>query len=213
MPTPGIFQAAVNSLGTNMGLTGMTPDDAWPLLKARLLNLIEGEDIRTLIEDFNILVSAHVRRCIQKRSPVALVEDLELDVRRITLIVFRDSVILPRAETLMAMFSRLSLDSINAATTSPDPVSARTRGHSNSVDRPGTGGSPSPHFSSFNSQSSTLLDAASSSSGSALSNAGRSRAISNTSAGSFVAFSSEQAIFQISLPGLVLKELATGDNR
>ncbi|KAK5011049.1 hypothetical protein LTR28_006091 [Elasticomyces elasticus] len=279
LPTPSISQAAVNSLGTNMGLTGMTPDDAWPLLKARLLNIFEGEDIRTPIEDFNMLVSVHVRRCIQKRSPVVLVEDLrellqtgfsslgqtlrnnpderlipklveiwlnvssvilpfmqavflpldlefkghgsimtkreaaefwvapeasgaerpssaggtlklptlgeELDVRRITLIAFRDSVILPRAESLMAIFSRLSLESINAATTSPDPASARTRGHSNSVDRPGTGGSLSPHFSSFNSQSSTLLDAASSSSGGALSNAGRSRATSNTSAGSF----------------------------
>ena len=89
----------------------------------------------------------------------------------------------------MAIFSRLSLESINA-TASPE-LTAAGRQHARSdpattgAERPGTAGSLSPHMSSFNSQGSTLLDAASSSSGGAMSLASRSRATSNTSAGSF----------------------------
>lgn len=287
---PTISAVAFNNIGTNMGLNGMTPDDAWPLLKARLLNIFEGQDLRTPIEDFNLLVSVHIRRCIQKRAPVVIVEDLrellytgfaslaqtlrgvpddrlvpklvemwltvfgsilpfiqavflpldlefkgrgtimtaressefwgasisenkvderpsssggivklpslgeELDVRRMTLITYRDVVILPRHESLMAIFSRLSLDSINGlpplTESIPQSFGTRSRGASNptagGVERPGTGGSLSPRLSSFNSQTSTLLDAASSSSGGGVSQThSRSRATSNTSAGSF----------------------------
>ncbi|KAF1345457.1 HbrB-like-domain-containing protein [Delphinella strobiligena] len=289
---PTISALAFSNLGATMGLTGITPDDAWPLLKARLLNIFEGEDLRTPIEDFNLLASVYVRRCIQKRAPIVLIEDLrellvtgfsslaqtlrgvpderlvlklvelwiavfgtilpfiqavflpldlefrgqgsimsqreaaefwgafmpedsskaderpsssggtvrlpslgeELDVRRITLIVFRDVVVLPKHESLMAIFSRLSLDSIK---TEPSPAMAstadfgpRSRGLSNpaisGAERPGTGGSLSPRLSSFNSQTSTLLDAASNSSGGFQGQThSRSRATSNTSAGSF----------------------------
>lgn len=286
--TPLASAQAFSSIGVQMGLPGLGPDDAWPLLKARLLNLFSGEDLRTPIEDFNMLVNVHIRRCIQRRSPVVLIEDLrellqtgfkslsqtlrgvpedrlvtklvdmwssvygtimpflqavflpldlefkgrgvimtvreaqdfwgampeslksderpssaggtarlptlgeELDVRRITLIVFRDTVILPRHESLTAIFSRLSINSINAAT-SPDPgADGNGRRHARSdpattgAERPGTAGSLSPNLSSFNSQGSTLMDAASSSSGGGgFSLAGRSRATSNTSAGSF----------------------------
>ncbi|KAK3670353.1 hypothetical protein LTR78_009807 [Recurvomyces mirabilis] len=295
-PTAGVFSflsdtnpssslQAFSNIGTQMGLPGIGPDDAWPLLKARLLNLFSGEELRTPVEDFNMLVNVHIRRCIQRKSPVVLVEDVrellqtgftslsqtlrgvpddrlvlklvemwigvqgsilpflqavflpldlefkgrgvimsvreahefwgampeslksderpsssggmirlpslgeELEIRRITLITFRDTVILPRHESLMATFSRLSLDSINAAA-SPE-VSSEGRNHARSdpattgAERPDTAGSLSPHMSSFNSQGSTLLDAASSSSGGAMSLASRSRATSNTSAGSF----------------------------
>lgn len=278
-----ITQQTFSNIGAQMGLPGIGPDDAWPLLKARLLNLFSGEDLRTPIEDFNALVSVHIRRCIQRKSAIVLVEDIrdllqtgftslgqtlrgvpddrlvtklvemwigvygsilpfleavflpldlefkgrgvimsmreaqefwgampeslksderpssaggsvrlptigeELDVRRLTLILFRDTVIFPRHESLMAIFSRLSLRSINP----PTPDISKGREHARSdpattgAERPGTAGSLSPHFSSFNSQGSTLLDAASSSSGGAMSLAGRSRATSNTSAGSF----------------------------
>lgn len=277
---------SLGNIGAQMGVPGLTQDDAWPLLKARLLNLFSGEDLRTPIEDFNALASAHIRRCIQRKSPIMLVEDVrellqtgfaslaqtlrgvpddrlvpklvetwigvygrtlpflqavflpldlefkgrgvimtareaqdfwgamqpplkpderpssaggtkrlqslgeELDIRRLTLMCFRDTVLLPRHEGLMTIFSRLSLESINAAS-SPDPSRAEARKHARSdpattgAERPGTAGSLSPHMSSFNSQSSTLLEAASSSSGGALSLASRSRATSNTSAGSF----------------------------
>ncbi|KAF2209344.1 hypothetical protein CERZMDRAFT_47333 [Cercospora zeae-maydis SCOH1-5] len=279
---PPVTAQAFSHIGAQMGLPGIGPDDAWPLLKARLLNIFSGENLRTPIEDFNALVSVHVRRCIQRRSPIVLVEDVrellqtgfislaqtlrgvpddrlvtnlvemwigvygailpflqavflplelefkgrgslmsareaqefwgaipeslksddrptsaggttslheELEVRRITLIAFRDEVILPRHESLLNMFSRLSLDNINARV-SPEPVSkgrdhARSDPAAPSAERPGTAGSLSPRLSSFNSQASTLLDAASTSSGGAMSLAGRSRATSNTSAGSF----------------------------
>nr|POE46945.1 target of rapamycin complex 2 subunit bit61 [Quercus suber] len=278
-----ITQQSFSNIGAQMGLPGIGPDDAWPLLKARLLNLFSGEDLRTPIEDFNALVTVHMRRCIQRKSAIVLVEDVrdllqtgftslrqtlrgvpddrlmtklveiwigvygsilpfleavflpldlefkgrgvimsvreaqefwgampeslksderpssaggtvrlptlgeELDVRRLTLISFRDIVILPRHESLMAVFSRLSLGSLNAATPDVDKSRehARTDPAATGMDRPGTAGSLDPHFSSFNSQGSTLLDAASSSSGGVLSLASRSRATSNTSAGSF----------------------------
>ncbi|KAK4507501.1 hypothetical protein PRZ48_001236 [Zasmidium cellare] len=276
---------AFSNIGAQMGLPGIGPDDAWPLLKARLLNLFSGENLRTPIEDFNALVSVHVRRCIQRRSPIVLVEDVrellqtgfsslaqtlrgvpderlvtnlvemwigvygailpflqavflplelefkgrgtvmtqreaqefwgaipeslkfderpgsaggsqrlpnladELEVRRITLIAFRDTVIIPKHESLMNIFSRLSLESLNAGV-SPDTTTkgrehARSDPATTGAERPGTAGSLSPRLSSFNSQGSTLLDAASTSSGGAMSLASRSRATSNTSAGSF----------------------------
>ncbi len=39
------------------GLNNMTPDDAWPFLRARLLVIFEGEDLRLPVEDFNRLVT------------------------------------------------------------------------------------------------------------------------------------------------------------
>jgi hypothetical protein len=270
-----ISSSGIANIGAAFGVPGISPDDAWPLLKARLLHIFEGEDPRPPIEDFNSLVSVHLKRCIQRRAPTVVIEDLnellqtgflsldqtlraipderlvphlvsmwmlvfstilpfmqavflpldlefkgrgpvmsareaadfwgaalpsdsevadpnanknipilgeELDVRRITLLKFRDTVILPRIDALMAIFSRLSLDSISAGIPpdplpEPPPIGGGTR--------PGTASSTdvtlSPFIAnSFNSQSSTHLDSAS-----PFSAAGRSRATSNTSAGSF----------------------------
>ncbi|QDS73963.1 hypothetical protein FKW77_008270 [Venturia effusa] len=266
----GISQSGLGSIGATFGVPGMGPDDAWPLLKAKLLHIFEGEDPRPPIEDFNSLVSVHLKRCIQRRAPTIILEDLnellqtgflsldqtlrtipderlvpylvsmwmlvlstilpfmqavflpldlefkgrgvmtareaadfwgaalpsdsevsdpnanknipilgeELDVRRITLLKFRDTVMLPRIDALMAIFSRLSLDSISAGI-SQDPLEPP------SSLRPGTASSTDAALSpfvanSFNSQSSTHLDSAS-----PFSASGRSRATSNTSAGSF----------------------------
>jgi hypothetical protein len=272
---PAVSAQTLGNVGASMGLPGIGPDDAWPLLKARLLNLFSGESLLRPVEELNVLVSVHIRRCIQRKTPTIVIEDLrellqtgfsslaqtlrgapddklitklvemwigvysailpflqavflpldlefkgrgaymssreaeefwgampegwksddrptsaggtmkmptlgeELDVRRITLITFRDTVILPKHEPLMAIFSRLSLDNIGAAAPSPDPgrEHARSDPAAPGAERPGTAGSLSPHMSSFNSQGSTLLDAAST--------AGRSRATSSTSAGSF----------------------------
>lgn len=279
---------AFSNIGASMGLAGIGLDDAWPLLKSKVLNVFSGEEVRTPIEELNVLVSVHIRRCIQRRSPMLLLEDVrdlfqtgfsslaqtlrgvpddrlvtklvemwtnvygaispflqavflpldlefrgsgtimssreaqefwgampesqksddrptssggtvnfaalgeELEIRRMTLISFRDVVLLPKQEALIAIFSRLSLDSINAST-SPQPGNsgsgrehARSDPASTGAERPSTAGSLSPHLSSFNSQGSTLMDAASpSSGGGATSLASRSRATSNTSAGSF----------------------------
>jgi hypothetical protein len=230
------------------GLSNMTPEEAWDFLKAKLLIIFEGEEIRMPVEQLNLLVTAHIQRCVQRRAPMIITEDLrdllqtgfssldqvlrgvpddrlviklvdmwnevfgqilpyiqavflpldqefkghgtimtsqeaadfwgyapdpmaaldnELDVRRTVLVSFRDNVILPRYETLKAIFSRLSLESIHvgfSVLTSPPPLGSP---------RPGTAESLDPGFASFNSQGSTLLDDAS---------AARSRATSNTSA-------------------------------
>jgi hypothetical protein len=42
---------------SRFGLANMGPDDAWPFLKAKLLIIFEGEDLRLPVEDFNRLVS------------------------------------------------------------------------------------------------------------------------------------------------------------
>ncbi|KAK2927552.1 TORC2 component Bit61/PRR5 [Fusarium oxysporum f. sp. vasinfectum] len=178
----------------------MSLDDAWPYLKAKLLAIFEGEDLRLPVEDFNRVVQMHIQWCMHRRSPNTMLEDLRellhtgflsldrtlrqtpedrfiptlvelwmftftsilpymqavflpldmevsgcgtlmtgeqardfwggaiasastserparvapapavLDVRRLVLIAYRDTVILPRYETLKTIFSRLSLE-------------------------------------------------------------------------------------------------------
>ncbi|SLM34648.1 HbrB-like [Lasallia pustulata] len=232
------------------GLSNLTPEDAWDFLKAKLLIIFEGEELRMPVEDLNRLVSVHLQSCIQKQAPTIITEDLrdllhtgfssqshalrnipddrlvlhlvemwhivfgtvlpymqavflpldlefkghgtlmssrqaaefwgvipdaaddafgnELDVRRIVLVAYRDTIILPRHASLKSTFSRLSLESINGGvelvSSSPDSVTGA---------RPGTAASLDPRFASFNSQGSTLL---------ADSEPARSRATSNTSA-------------------------------
>lgn len=60
-----IFGSSHNTLGGDalsqpglqgFGLVGMTPDDAWDFLKAKLFIIFEGEDLRLPVEDFNRLV-------------------------------------------------------------------------------------------------------------------------------------------------------------
>lgn len=58
------------------GLNNMGPDDAWPFLKAKLLIIFEGEDLRLPVEDFNRLVATHLQRCVAKRRPDTIIEDL-----------------------------------------------------------------------------------------------------------------------------------------
>jgi len=273
--------AEVANLGATFGVPGITPDDAWPLLKARLLHIFEGEDPRPPIEAFNALVSVHLRRCIQRRAPTVVIEDVselmqtgfgslsqtlnsvaderlvphlvamwslvfqtvlpflqavflpldlefkgrgpvmsardaadfwgaalpddletnaiiptmgeDLDVRRMVLLAFRDSIFLPRFDALMAIFSRLSLESIDASLPSPrheeHPLQPPPPLSDN---RPGTASSNDIALSSLTSQgsfpssTSTHIDSSAGASPfSLLGSAGRSRATSNTSAGSW----------------------------
>ncbi|KAJ6274537.1 hypothetical protein PSV08DRAFT_407180 [Bipolaris maydis] len=263
LSTPGqalSHTSEMSHLGSAFGIHGLSPDDAWPLLKARVLLIFEGEDPRPPVEDFNALVTVHIKRCIHKRSPIILIEDLnellqtgfgsldqtlrhvpddrliphlvemwlvavflpldmefrgsgimtsaqaaefwgvmlpdemntkspnhknipilgELEVRRMTLLMFRDIVILPRYEALMAIFSRLSLENLNAGLESPSPIPHDTR--------PGTAGSANDvQLSSLNSTSQSsggYLESTTSITSSTFAST-RSRATSNTSAGSF----------------------------
>lgn len=279
VPHPSDY-SSLAVLGATFGLPGMGPDDAWPLLKARLLYIFEGEDPRPPIEDFNALVGVHIRRCMQRQAPHVLIEDLrellhtgfasldqtlrhvpderlvpqlvemwsvvfntilpfmqavflpldlefkgrgslmsareavefwgaampadptspvadrernrniptlgeELDVRRITLLTFRDTVILPRHDVLTAIFSRLSLESISAGVLADPPLPLPPPPPLVDPARPGSARSAEAAPGSFNSQSSTLLDSASMGAASSGSLGARSRATSNTSAGSF----------------------------
>lgn len=258
------------------GLSNLGPDDAWPYLKAKLLIIFEGEELRVPVEDLNRLVtyvlsrfnvtltdisSMNLQRCIQKRAPNQVVEDLRdllatgfgsldytlrrtpderliprlvemwlftftsvlpymqavflpldlefsghgplmtpeqardlwgalpspspnqpasqaLEVRRIVLTAYRDAVILPRFDTLKALFSRLSLESISLSIPSTDNLS--TSPDSFSARRPSTAISLDPSPASYGSQATTLLGGGSSGDGSG----NRSRAISNVSYGS-----------------------------
>ena len=229
------------------GITNMSAEDAWDFLKAKLLIIFEGEQLRQPVEDLNRLVSINIQRCILKRTPTIITEDLrdlaqtgflsldqtlrgvpdsrlvphlasmwlfvygkvlpymqavflpldlefkghgafmspqeaaefwganpdsiddvfgnEFDVRRIVLISYRDNVILPRHDSLRAIFSRLSLDNAGVSLVNESPEGANGR--------PGTAGSLDPKFSSYNSQGSTVFGDSS---------GNRSRATSNLSA-------------------------------
>lgn len=263
--TPVAVDPALREILSTFGLNNMTPDDAWDFLKAKLLVIFEGEDVRVAVEDLNKLVSIYIQRCVQRQQPTTITEDLddlfqtgflslnhtiravpddrlvphlvslwmkvfqtvlpfmqavffpldqefkgrgsvlttraaaadfwgalpaselthlttsppsgtdgllvagdELEVRRMLLISFRDTVILPRYDALKAIFSRLSLESINANLSSVSSLD----NSANMNERLSTAQSLDPNLSSFNSQSSTLLGSSS---------AGRSRATSNTS--------------------------------
>ncbi|KAK1458912.1 hypothetical protein CMEL01_01911 [Colletotrichum melonis] len=252
------------------GLNSMALDDAWPYLKAKMLVIFEGEDLRQPVEDFNRLVTLHIQYCIQRMSPNIILEDLRellstgfasldhtlrrtqedkvipalvemwlitytsilpymqavflpldlefsgcgvlmnpdqarqfwggvksqssdsgpyvspasavLDVRRIVLTAYRDIVILPRYDSLKAIFSRLSLEflpssfaSLALASPLPDPALSSSPADAISMMRPGTAMSLDPSVASYNSNATTLLGDGSAGGG------GRSRAISNVS--------------------------------
>ncbi|KAJ6122629.1 hypothetical protein N7512_005094 [Penicillium capsulatum] len=59
------------------GLNNMSPEDAWDFLKAKLLVIFDGEDVRIAIEDLNKLVLVHLQRCVQKRTPTSILADLQ----------------------------------------------------------------------------------------------------------------------------------------
>ncbi|KAI5305768.1 hypothetical protein KEM56_003376 [Ascosphaera pollenicola] len=61
---------------SGFGLNNMAPEDAWDYLKAKLLVLFEGEDIRIALEDLNRLVSIHLQCCMQRHSPGSIIDDL-----------------------------------------------------------------------------------------------------------------------------------------
>lgn len=265
------------------GPHNMSLDDAWPYLRAHLLVIFEGEDLRLPVEDFNRIVTMHIQYCIQRRSAHIIIDDLRdllstgfaaldhtlrktpedrlipalvelwiftftsilpymqavflpldlefsgsgsllspeqardfwggvvassglntqpsgphvephlspasavLDVRRLVLISYRDSLILPRYEKLKTIFSRLSLEHLpsslaSLALASPpllnDSVASLSTSPNTFSERPGTAMSLDPSVASYNSTSTTVFGNDS--------NPSRSRAISNVSFGSGV---------------------------
>ncbi|KAH8157074.1 hypothetical protein CIB48_g11177 [Xylaria polymorpha] len=83
-PGPGSLGSSVNNSSyfnepidpAKYGLNGMSLDDAWPYLKAKLLVIFEGEDLRLPVEDLNRVVGIHIQYCIQRRSAHIIIDDL-----------------------------------------------------------------------------------------------------------------------------------------
>ena len=71
-----IGETALRETLQGFGLNNMSPEDAWDFLKAKLLVIFDGEDVRIAIEDLNKLVLIHIQRCVQKRAPTAIIADL-----------------------------------------------------------------------------------------------------------------------------------------
>ncbi|KAK8093344.1 hypothetical protein PG997_000029 [Apiospora hydei] len=238
------------------GLNSMTLDDAWPYLKAKLLAIFEGEDLRLPIEDFNRVVTMHIQYAIQRRSANIIIEDVRellstgflsldfalrrtpedrlipalaelwvftftsilpymqarplmtadqarefwsavlpsinndapypppptqtLDIRRLVLLSYRDTLILPRYDKLKMIFSRF--DAILSTSLPRDIEFQPLQQQPPPVaQRPGTAMSLDPSVASYNSNSSTLLN---NNAYESSSNPSRSRAISNVSFGS-----------------------------
>ena len=75
--TGGSFgEAALRETLQGFGLSNMAPEDAWDFLQAKLLVIFDGEDVRIAIEDLNKLVSIHIQRCVQRRAPNTIMEDV-----------------------------------------------------------------------------------------------------------------------------------------
>ncbi|KAJ5081299.1 hypothetical protein NUU61_009563 [Penicillium alfredii] len=90
VPTPGatgpsslgnpggpLGEALLRETLQGFGLNNMSPEDAWDFLKAKLLVIFDGEDVRIAIEDLNKLVLVHLQRCVQKRDPTTVITDLQ----------------------------------------------------------------------------------------------------------------------------------------
>ncbi|KAL8776638.1 MAG: hypothetical protein Q9213_008193 [Squamulea squamosa] len=59
------------------GLNNMSADDAWDFLRAKLLIIFtEGGELRMPVEDLNKLVLVNIQRCVAKRTPNTIIEDL-----------------------------------------------------------------------------------------------------------------------------------------
>ncbi|KAL8741324.1 MAG: hypothetical protein Q9190_006056 [Brigantiaea leucoxantha] len=58
------------------GISNMSADDGWDFLKAKLLIVFEGEELRMPVEDLNKLVLVNIQRCIVNRIPTIIIEDL-----------------------------------------------------------------------------------------------------------------------------------------
>jgi hypothetical protein len=74
--TPHANDPALREILSGFGLHNMTVDDAWDFLKAKILVIFEGEDVRIAVEDLNRLVIIHVQKCVHRHAPSIIIEDL-----------------------------------------------------------------------------------------------------------------------------------------
>jgi len=53
-------------------------ENAWSTLCARVLPLFDGDLLRNTVEDLNRLVTLHIKRCVDRREPVLLLNDVRM---------------------------------------------------------------------------------------------------------------------------------------
>ncbi|KAI5856046.1 HbrB-like-domain-containing protein [Tricharina praecox] len=53
-------------------------ENAWSTLCARVLPLFDGDLLRNTVEDLNRLVALHIKRCVDRREPVLLINDVRM---------------------------------------------------------------------------------------------------------------------------------------
>lgn len=75
--TGPLGEAMLRETLQGFGLNNMSPEDAWEFLKAKLMVIFDGEDVRIAIEDLNKLVLIHLQRCVHKRAPTTIIMDLQ----------------------------------------------------------------------------------------------------------------------------------------
>ncbi|EPS27290.1 hypothetical protein PDE_02233 [Penicillium oxalicum 114-2] len=75
-PSGILGEAVIRETLQVFGLNNMSPEDAWDFLKAKLLVIFAGEDVRFAIEDLNKLVLIHLQLFVHKRAPAQIVTDL-----------------------------------------------------------------------------------------------------------------------------------------
>lgn len=81
VPFPSLSQQSTmydTSESARLGLNiPSSLDEAWPYLKSLLLVVFQGEDLRLPVEDINRIVQMHIQYRIHKRSPSAMLDDLQ----------------------------------------------------------------------------------------------------------------------------------------
>ncbi|KAL6717305.1 hypothetical protein ACLMJK_005220 [Lecanora helva] len=83
---PSLFSAPSSSHATEVptgsaalqgfGLKNMRFEDIWAYLKAKLLVIFEGEELRTPVEVLNRFVTEYIQGCIHQRTPTIITDDL-----------------------------------------------------------------------------------------------------------------------------------------
>jgi hypothetical protein len=120
--TGPLGEAMLRETLQGFGLNNMSPEDAWEFLKAKLMVIFDGEDVRIAIEDLNKLVIVHLQRCVHKRTPTTIIADLQdlletgfANLNASSLIGIPDEKVVPHLVQIWLLFFGTILPFIQAA--------------------------------------------------------------------------------------------------
>ncbi|KAJ5984655.1 hypothetical protein N7481_006754 [Penicillium waksmanii] len=120
--TGPLGEAMLRETLQGFGLNNMSPEDAWEFLKAKLMVIFDGEDVRIAIEDLNKLVIVHLQRCVHKRTPTIIIADLQdlletgfANLNASSLIGIPDEKVVPHLVQIWLLFFGTILPFIQAA--------------------------------------------------------------------------------------------------